>query len=99
MPASPPQSSPDWEFRATPEFWKCFDRLDADKQRIAREKFEVFRKDPFHPSLGTHRINSLSVRYRRTIYSACLDGDLRAVFYVEGKVVTSVGIGSHKIYR
>jgi len=99
MPASLPPSDPSaWVFRRAPSFRKAFGKLDAEMQALAKEKFKIFREDPFHPSLGTHRINRLSALYKRTIYSACLDGDLRAVFYVEGKVVMSVGIGSHKIY-
>jgi hypothetical protein len=35
----------------------------------------------------------------RTIYSAEIEADLRAVFYVEGDWVVTVDIGSHSIYR
>jgi len=66
---------------------------------LAKEKFKTFRQGPFHPSLGSHRINKLSAQWKKTIFSACLEGVLRVVFYLEGNEVISVGIGSHAIYR
>jgi hypothetical protein len=48
---------------------------------------------------GTHKIHKLSARYGRTIYSAEIEADLRAVFYVEGDMIVTVDIGSHSIYR
>ena len=37
---------------ATPRFWKLFSRLPAEVQDLAFEKYEIFKQDPFHPSLG-----------------------------------------------
>lgn len=99
MPASEEPSKPERIYRATPAFWRAFDKLEPRKQDLAREKFKIFKEDPFHPSLGSHRINKLSAQYKKTIFSACLEGDLRVVFYLEGEMVISVGIGSHAIYR
>jgi hypothetical protein len=49
--------------------------------------------------LRTHKIHHLSALYRKTIYAARIEGDLRAVFYLEGQSVISVDIGTHAIYR
>jgi len=35
----------------------------------------------------------------RRSYAVCIEGDLRAVFYVEGNIIWSVDIGTHAIYR
>ena len=43
---SPLQSS------TTPRFWKLFVELPERIQDLAVEKFELFKKDPYHPSLG-----------------------------------------------
>ena len=59
----------------------------------------IFKNDPFDPRLGTHRINSLSAHYQRTIYSVVLEGDLRAVFFLEGEMVMTIDVGTHDIYR
>ena len=99
MPPDPPiRARSTRVFKATPTFWKAFMKLDRVEQDLARQKFLIFREDPFDASLGTHRINRLSAIYKKTVYSACLAGDLRAVFYVEGNTVVSVGIGNHAIY-
>jgi hypothetical protein len=49
--------------------------------------------------LGTHRINSLSAQYKKTIQSVAVEGDLRVVFFAEGDLVKTVDIGTHSIYR
>jgi hypothetical protein len=50
-------------------------------------------------SLGTHRINKLSSRFKKTIYSVVIESDLRAIFYVEGDTVWTIDIGTHSLYR
>ena len=35
----------------TPRFWKLFAELPAEVQDLAFEKYELFKKDPYHPSL------------------------------------------------
>lgn len=41
---------PDFEFRTTPRFWKLFGELPTEIQDLAVEKYELFKRDPFHPS-------------------------------------------------
>ena len=59
----------------------------------------MFRANPFDVRLRSHKIHRLSARYGRTIYAAVIEGDLRAVFYIDGDIVVTVDIGSHSIYR
>jgi len=49
--------------------------------------------------LHPHKIHSLSARYKKTIYSAVIEGNLRVVFYVEADTVWTVDIGTHALYR
>jgi hypothetical protein len=86
-------------FRASESFWKKFYRLPPAQKERVRTKWTIFKNDPFNPRLGTHRINSLSAHYQRTIYSVVLEGDLRAVFFLEGETVMTIDIGTHDIYR
>jgi hypothetical protein len=37
---------------ATPRFWKLFSRLPAEVQDLAVRKYDLFKRNPFHPSLG-----------------------------------------------
>ena len=36
--------------RTTERFWKCFNELPKEIQRIAREQFNLFKSDPHYPS-------------------------------------------------
>ena len=38
--------------RTRRRFWKAFEKLPAPIQDLAREKYAMWRRDPFHPSLG-----------------------------------------------
>jgi hypothetical protein len=87
------------QFKATETFWRNFYSLSpAQKQRV-REKWAIFQIDPFDPRLGTHRINSLSARMKRTVWSVVIDYDLRVVFVIDGATVTTLDVGTHSIYR
>jgi hypothetical protein len=93
-------ANPEYIFRRTPAFRRAFDNLSGEDQEAARKVFrEVFRENPFHPSLNTHKINRLSALARRTIYSVTIKGNLKAVFYLDGQTVVSMDIGTHDIYK
>ena len=32
-------------------FWKCFEKLPAPVQKLARDKYALWKRDPHHPSL------------------------------------------------
>ena len=40
---------------APPEFWKCYDALPKNVQVLADDKFHLFERDAFHPSLGLQK--------------------------------------------
>jgi mRNA-degrading endonuclease YafQ of YafQ-DinJ toxin-antitoxin module len=88
-----------YRFKTTPTFRKALRGLTASQKDSARRVFAIFRNDPFDARLRTHKIHSLSTRFRRTVYSVWVEGDLRAVFYLDGDMVVSVDIGTHAIYR
>ena len=88
-----------YRFRTAKSFRRALSKLTDSQKKSAKEAFRIFREDPFDPRLRTHKIHKLSAAYGKTIYSVCIEGDLRAVFYLEGDTVWSVDIGSHAIYR
>jgi len=88
-----------YRFRAAKSFRRALAKLLPPQQRSAKAVFKIFKKDPFDPRLGTHKIHKLSAAYGKTIFAACVEADLRVVFYIEGDTVWSVDIGSHAIYR
>ena len=88
-----------YSFKASKTFWRNFDRLSPEEKAVAQKKFSIFKKDPFDPRLGTHKINKLSARAKRVIYSAEVAPDLRAVFYKERNIIYTFDIGDHNIYK
>ena len=70
---------------------------DEQKDSV-RGVWQVFKSDPFAPSLRVHKIHSLSALYRKAIHSVVIERDLRAVFYVDGNMVFTVDLGTHDIY-
>jgi mRNA-degrading endonuclease YafQ of YafQ-DinJ toxin-antitoxin module len=88
-----------YQFKAVPTFWKKFYALPSPQKESVRRAWQIFKTDPFDSRLRTHKINSLSAEYRRTIYAVEIEADLRIAFFVRGAEVITVDIGSHDIYR
>lgn len=88
-----------YRYRATPQFWRSYAKLTASQQASARSVWPIFKANPFDPRLRTHKIASLSARFGRTIHSVWIEGNLRAVFYLDGSDCISVDNGTHAIYR
>ena len=42
--------------RTTPRFWRCLESLPEPVQRTAREKFNLLKRDPRHPSLQFKKV-------------------------------------------
>lgn len=88
-----------YQYRASRRFWKAFDRLEESQKRSAQKAWEIFKVNPFDSRLRAHKIHRLSAEYKVTIHAIEIEGDLRALFYLDGNIVWSVDIGSHAIYR
>ena len=88
-----------YNYKAPPEFWRAFKKLDPGQQEAANQKLAIFKDNPFDSRLKTHRICRLSSVMRKTVYAVVILDDLRAVFYIDGSDVVSFGIGTHKIYK
>ena len=88
-----------YRFKPAEHFWESFYDLSPIQKDSTRRAWKIFKENPFDPRLRTHKIHRLSARYGRTIYAADIEGDLRAVFFIEGDCVVTVDIGSHDIYK
>jgi mRNA-degrading endonuclease YafQ of YafQ-DinJ toxin-antitoxin module len=88
-----------YRFRTAKSFRRALTKLNPTQRHAAKAAFIIFKENPFDPRLRTHKIHKLSAVYGQTIFSACIEADLRAVFYLEGTTVWSVDIGTHAIYR
>jgi mRNA-degrading endonuclease YafQ of YafQ-DinJ toxin-antitoxin module len=88
-----------YEFKRTAQFKKSFDALNPAQQEATKAAFKKFKLNPFDPSLRPHKINRLSALRRRVVRSITIEGDLRAVFTIDGNKIISEDIGTHDIYK
>ncbi len=88
-----------YRFKASEAFWASFYGLDADQKRSVREKWEIFKKNPFDPALGSHKINRLTALHNTTVYAAKIEGNLRVVFKIIDDQVFTIDVGTHDIYK
>ena len=77
--------------KAVPSFWEGFERLPVRVQAAARKQYELWLKDPYHPS----------VRYKRigNFWSARVTGSYRALGVMDGDIVIWFFIGTHDDYE
>lgn len=85
--------------KTTPAFRKALRKLSSGQKASARKAFSLFKSVPFDAQLQTHKIDGLSAKLGRTIYSVRIESDLRAIFNIESELVVSLDIGDHAIYR
>jgi len=58
--------------RASEEFWELYRRIPRNAQRAADKQFDLFRKDPVHPSLYLKPVGGLwSVRINEVWCCIC----------------------------
>jgi mRNA-degrading endonuclease RelE of RelBE toxin-antitoxin system len=80
--------------KVTKQFRAQFAALPAAVQRQAREAYQLFKANPYHPSLHFKSIRSGDP----TIYSARVDIRYRVIGILEGDTITRGWIGSHADY-
>lgn len=88
-----------YKYCASERFWHEFYALLPAQKEAVRKAWRVFRDDPFDSRLRTHKIHTLSAAAGQTVRSVVIEGDLRAVFVIEGDTVYTLDIGAHAIYR
>ncbi len=72
-------------------FWECFEELLSEVQALAREKYRLGQRDPFHPPLQFKPLRGVFGQFE----SAHIIAHLR-----DGTATWSSGwIGTHKEYN
>jgi mRNA-degrading endonuclease YafQ of YafQ-DinJ toxin-antitoxin module len=80
----------------SPLFARQYKKLPQAIKEIAVKQEVDFRRDPFHPSLRTHKL----VGELQGIWSFSLDYKNRILFrFLDGKKVLFLSVGDHSIYR
>ena len=85
------------EIVVTKEFEKRFENLPAAFQKRAQKQEILFRKNPFHPSLHTEKLEPKT----REVWSFRIDKSYRILFrFLDGSKVLFLTVGPHDwIYR
>jgi hypothetical protein len=76
--------------RATPSFWRTYDKLKQSDRDSARRVFRLFSANPAHNSLQFKKL-----RRHANVYSVRVTLDVRAVGYREGDIIEWFWIGTH----
>jgi hypothetical protein len=79
--------------RTTEKFRALFFLLPNVIKVQAKEAYQQFKRDPYHPSLQFKRIHST-----KPIYSVRVNIDYRAVGIIKDNEIVWFWIGSHNVY-
>lgn len=77
----------------TDDFWTLYRALPPEIRRQAREAYERFSQDPFHPGLNFEEVDG-----RRGLWSARITRGYRVLGIREDGEITWFWIGSHQAY-
>ena len=87
-----------YSYKPTETFWKQFYALPNGQKSEVRWAWKLFKKDPFDPKLGVHRIASYSGKKKTTVHAVRLSGRLRVLFRIRGSVVETLNVGE-ELYK
>lgn len=79
--------------KRTKRFNKLFAELPSHVQEQAREAYELFKQNPYHPGL-----HFMCIDPQEPIYSVRISRSYRAVGRMEGDTIIWYWIGSHADY-
>ena len=88
-----------YRYEAAPAFWRSYRKLNPAQQQAAKQAWQIFKRNPFDPRLGTHKIHALSARAKETVYAVVVAADLRVIFVLRGNIAYTLDTGSHALYR
>ncbi len=77
--------------KARRSFWDKFAALPTPIQQIATSKFQIWRQEPFHPSIQFKEI-------RQSLWSIRINDNYRALGLREGDLIVWFWIGTHAEY-
>ena len=84
------------EIKVSPLFEKHYKKLPNRIKDKAKEKEEIFRKNPFHPALKTHKLSGKD----KDCWAFWINYSYRIKFIFSGEdEVLFLDIGPHDIYK
>ena len=77
--------------KTTERFWKCFNKLPKEIQRISKEQFNLLKNNPHHSSLHFKKVGK--------VWSIRVSLDHRALAVKDGDDFIWMWIGTHDEYE
>lgn len=78
------------------KFAKEYKKLPLKIKKLAEKKEKLFREDPFHPSLKTHKLTGKLKEF----WAFSIDFEYRIIFeFAEENIIWFHSAGTHGIYR
>ena len=79
--------------RADSDFWKRYGRLPGPVRQLARKTYQLWLRNPFHPSLKFKRLKG-------ELWSIRVGDHYRAVgYFLDAETFVWVWIGTHEEYN
>lgn len=78
-----------------PQFSNSFQYLPKDVQQKTKERVRIFKENPFHPSLDTHKLHGKL----KEQWSFCIKGQYRIIFIFDNSDAIFLDVGTHDIYK
>ncbi len=80
----------------TSKFIREYKKLPQEIKIRAEEREEIFRKDPFHVSLDTHKLHGQF----KDFWSFSIDFEYRIIFEIgKNKTMYFHSVGNHSVYQ
>jgi addiction module RelE/StbE family toxin len=80
----------------TTDFAKAYKKLPARIQKTVDRKDQLFRENPFNPSLRTHKLHGPL----KGLWSFYVTRSYRVLFeFLDGQTAIFYDVGIHEIYR
>lgn len=80
----------------SPKFGRQYKKLPREVQLLAEKREQIFRKNPFHPTLKTHKLGGKLEEF----WAFSIDYKYRIIFeFMPDKTVHFHSVGDHDIYN
>jgi len=80
--------------KASPRFWRLYDRLPHHEQQRARKAYQIWKTNPNAPGLRFKRVSE-----QEPIYSVRVGDAYRVLGLLEGDTIVWFWIGRHDEYE
>ena len=82
-----------FNFEPTKAFEKSLKKLSSVEQKVVAAKLTILAQNPFHPSLRTKKVQSLT-----DVFESSINMDIRVLWmYEQNKIILLVNVGHHDI--